>query len=164
MKIFGTFFEKMSSFWQFFDIQMAISRRVRLRGWHIDQLLRFRSCVQQWGLRFADVLFHFFHLDHLLDLLLRCLHSSYWSSSRAGFSLRPFLRVFISVVGSTAVDFTVVEHLRVKPSRRPVAGSFWNNRVMSTQAVGLTLRKIVIWLSKICQNLDLFFKLPKIVI
>ena len=29
MTVFVNFFEKMSSFWQFFDIQMAIFRRVR---------------------------------------------------------------------------------------------------------------------------------------
>ena len=33
MKILGNFFlEKMSSFWQFFDSQMAIFRRVRYKG------------------------------------------------------------------------------------------------------------------------------------
>ena len=40
MKIFDNVFGKMSSFWQFFDIQMAIFRRVMLCVWfHQDATL-----------------------------------------------------------------------------------------------------------------------------
>ena len=39
MKIFGNFFEKMSTFWQIFDSQMVIFRRVR-----------FQCCVKYWNL------------------------------------------------------------------------------------------------------------------